>query len=122
MDIKTAMALRNYGINPQSGTITEKKQNSAGFDKNFQLEGLSLDKTDKAGQKQDFSAVMKNIAAESIGTLKQAEQTAIDGLNNKTDVQSVVEAMAQAEMTVKSATAIRDKVVEAYQEILRMPM
>ena len=38
------------------------------------------------------------------------------------DVQSVVEALAAAEMTMRTVVAVRDKVVEAYQEILRMPV
>jgi flagellar hook-basal body complex protein FliE len=65
---------------------------------------------------------MKNIAQEAVGTIQGAEKTAIDGLNNKVDSQTVVEAMANAEMTVRTATAVRDKVIEAYQEILRMPI
>ena len=122
MDIKTAMALRNYGINPhnktQSSASGEAKFGGIDFTKE-----LSLNKTAEIEPKrQDFASMVKNIAAESINTLQNAEKTAIDGMNNKADVQTVVEAMAQAEMTVKTVTAVRDKVVEAYQEILRMPM
>ncbi len=65
---------------------------------------------------------MKNIAQEAVGNIQNAEQTAINGLNNKADAQTVVEAMANAEMTVRTVTAVRDKVIEAYQEILRMPI
>jgi hypothetical protein len=36
--------------------------------------------------------------------------------------QAVVEALAQTELAVQTAVAVRDKVVEAYQEILRMPV
>ena len=39
-----------------------------------------------------------------------------------TDPQAVVEALAATEMAVQTAVAVRDKVVEAYQEILRMPV
>jgi len=35
---------------------------------------------------------------------------------------AVVEALAATEMAVQTAVAVRDKVVEAYQEILRMPV
>jgi len=34
----------------------------------------------------------------------------------------VVQALAQTELAVETAISIRDKVVEAYQEILRMPV
>ena len=120
MDIKTAMALRNYGINPQS-KLSMPAESVTGGDSFLK----QMDKFDSAPAgkiKQDFSSIMKNIAAESIDTLKTSEKTATDGMTGKADVQSVVEAMTQAEMTVKTITAVRDKVVEAYQEILRMPV
>lgn len=124
MDIRTAMALRNYGINPQSqlqnSNISSKIGKEFGgqaFEKEF-----DLNTKDAPALKQDFASVLKNIAFESIDTLKNAETTSMQGLNNQVDSQSVVEALAQAEMTVKTVTAVRDKVVEAYQEILRMPI
>jgi flagellar hook-basal body complex protein FliE len=33
-----------------------------------------------------------------------------------------VQALAQSQLAVETVTAVRDKVVEAYQEILRMPV
>lgn len=54
--------------------------------------------------------------------LRQSEQTAKDGLVGKADPHSVVEALAASELAVETAVTIRDKVVEAYQEILRMPV
>jgi len=44
------------------------------------------------------------------------------GLVGKADAHSVVQALAQTELAVETAISIRDKVVEAYQEILRMPV
>lgn len=36
--------------------------------------------------------------------------------------QSVVEALASAEMALQTAVTVRDRVVGAYQELLRMPL
>jgi flagellar hook-basal body complex protein FliE len=33
-----------------------------------------------------------------------------------------VEAVAAAELTLQTVTAVRDRVVEAYQELIRMPI
>lgn len=55
-------------------------------------------------------------------TLREAETTSVDGMMGKADPQAVVTAIASAELAVQSAVAIRDKVVESYQEILRMPV
>ncbi|MFT6072680.1 MAG: flagellar hook-basal body complex protein FliE [Alphaproteobacteria bacterium] len=125
MDIKTSMALRNYGINPATQSQSQKveKQAFAGFDPEKNGIDFSLKNTKGIeGIKPDFSSMMKNIAQEAVTTIQGAEKTAIDGLDNKVDAQTVVEAMANAEMTVRTATAVRDKVLEAYQEILRMPI
>ena len=38
------------------------------------------------------------------------------------DPHALVQAIAQSELAVEAAVTVRDKVVEAYQEILRMPI
>ena len=40
----------------------------------------------------------------------------------KADPHSLVQALAQTERAVEAAVTVRDRVVEAYQEILRMPV
>ena len=55
-------------------------------------------------------------------TLRSSEETVKAGLAGGADAQAVVEALAATEMAVQTAVAVRDKVVEAYQEILRMPV
>ena len=38
------------------------------------------------------------------------------------DPHALVQALAQSELAVETVVALRNKVVEAYQEILRMPV
>jgi len=38
------------------------------------------------------------------------------------DPHQLVQTLAQTELAVQSVVAVRDKVVEAYQELLRMPI
>ena len=61
-------------------------------------------------------------AADFMETLRQSEETVKAGLAGRADPQAVVEALAATELAVQTAVAVRDKVVEAYQEILRMPV
>ena len=65
---------------------------------------------------------LRTAAAEFVQTLRQGEQTATAGLAGRADAQSVVTALAATEIAVQTAVTLRDKVVEAYQEILRMPV
>ena len=54
--------------------------------------------------------------------LQQGEQTAMTAMSGGADPHALVQALAQTELAVETAVTIRDKVVEAYQEILRMPV
>lgn len=63
-----------------------------------------------------------NAARSFVETLRQGEEIAEAGLIGRADPQSVVTALASAEIALQSAVSIRDKVVESYQEILRMPV
>ena len=55
-------------------------------------------------------------------TLRQSEQIAQDSMVGKADPHMLVQALSQSELAVETVVAVRNKVVEAYQEILRMPV
>ncbi|MCM2561896.1 flagellar hook-basal body complex protein FliE [Lutimaribacter sp. EGI FJ00015] len=63
-----------------------------------------------------------NLARDFTATLQQAEQTAQAAMTGGADPHALVQALAQTELAVEAAVTVRDKVVEAYQEILRMPV
>ncbi|WP_114964761.1 flagellar hook-basal body complex protein FliE [Alkalilacustris brevis] len=68
----------------------------------------------------------RNPAAQAAGsfaeTLSRGEETAQAALAGKADAHALVQALAETELAVETAVTLRDKVVEAYQEILRMPV
>lgn len=64
------------------------------------------------------SAAIQDFAS----TLAQAEQTAKAAMVGDADPHALVTALAQTELVVETAVTVRNKVVEAYQEILRMPV
>ena len=55
-------------------------------------------------------------------TLAQGEQTARAAMTGSADPHALVQALASTQLAVETVTTVRDKVVEAYQEILRMPV
>ena len=61
-------------------------------------------------------------ATDFVTALREAENTVQQGLMGRADPQAVVEALAATELAVQTAVTVRDRVVEAYQEILRMPV
>ena len=59
----------------------------------------------------DFARVMEGVDTASTAAMTGKGETA-----------DLVHAITQAEFAMETVVAIRDKVVEAYQEILRMPV
>lgn len=55
-------------------------------------------------------------------TLQQSEQISVQAMTSQADPHALVQALAQTELAVETAVTVRNKVVEAYQEILRMPV
>lgn len=75
-----------------------------------------------SGQQNTLGTTFAQYAEDFADTLKQAEATAKDAMLGKIDPHAMVEALAQTQLAVETAVTVRDKVVEAYQEILRMPV
>jgi flagellar hook-basal body complex protein FliE len=69
-----------------------------------------------------FGETAATAARDFAETLRSAERTAQDAMVGKADPHALVEALSQSELAVEAAVAVRDRVVEAYQEILRMPV
>jgi flagellar hook-basal body complex protein FliE len=69
-----------------------------------------------------FAEALAAAVGELSGTLGAGEQAARQAILGQGDVQAVVEALTATELALETAVAVRDKVVEAYQEILRMPV
>ena len=55
-------------------------------------------------------------------TLAKGEATARAAMTGGADPHALVEALASSSLAVETAVTVRDRVVEAYQEILRMPV
>ncbi|WP_417726551.1 flagellar hook-basal body complex protein FliE [Roseovarius sp.] len=67
-------------------------------------------------------AAFHDIAKDFAATLKEGEEVAKSAMLGKADPHALVQALAQTELAVEAAITVRDRVVEAYQEILRMPV
>lgn len=70
------------------------------------------------GPTEAFGDVARDFAA----TLRESEAVAKASMTGEADPHALVQALAQTELAVETAVTVRNKVVEAYQEILRMPV
>ena len=96
MDIRNLLVAQNYAAN-KTATAAEPSETGA-------------------------AAAAGQAARSFVSTLQQSEQTAIASMTSGADPHALVQALAQTELAVQTTVAVRDRVVEAYQELLRMPV
>lgn len=53
---------------------------------------------------------------------KTSDSMAIDMVNGKANVVDMVTALSETEMAIESMVTVRDRVISAYEEIMRMPI
>jgi len=82
-------------------------------------EGLGVKEEPKG---QDFSNLVKDSVRKAISDNKDAEKLSMAAIAGKADINEVVTAVAEAEVTVQAVVNIRDKVIESYKQIIRMPV
>ncbi|HZG29665.1 flagellar hook-basal body complex protein FliE [Ensifer adhaerens] len=69
-----------------------------------------------------FVDVLKNTASDMFSDLKSAETMSYKGVEGKASTREVVDAVMNADRSLQTAIAIRDKVVSAYLDITKMPI
>ncbi len=74
------------------------------------------------GETEGALGTTKGFASDFADTLVRAEETAKSAMIGDADPHALVTALAQTELAVETAVTVRNRVVEAYQEILRMPV
>jgi flagellar hook-basal body complex protein FliE len=77
---------------------------------------------DTAASGGGFGDMLKQAAEGAIGSLQQGEDASLQAATGKADINQVVTAMSNAEVTLQAVTAIRDRVISAYQNVLQMPI
>jgi flagellar hook-basal body complex protein FliE len=68
----------------------------------------------------DFGTMVTEAAHSALQTVQNSEQVAAAGVSGTADVQQVVQALSDAELTMQTVVAVRDKVLGAYNDIMKM--
>jgi len=69
-----------------------------------------------------FGGLVRNAIREAVRIGEASEKLSIAAINDRADINQVVTAVAEAETTLQTVVSVRDKVIEAYREVIRMPM
>ena len=70
----------------------------------------------------DFSHFLQGAMKDAVSTMKGGEEMAAQQAAGKADMVSVVNAVNAAELTLDTVVAVRDRVIQAYQSIMNMPI
>ena len=82
--------------------------------------GVPVAKSSDGGS--SFADLVRGAAKDTLEASKLGEASAMGALTKETSLVDVVTAVTNAEVALETAIAVRDRVISAYQEILRMPI
>ena len=76
----------------------------------------------QGAQGADFGKILADQVQGVIDAGKTSDKMSLDMINGKANVVDVVTAISQTQLAMESMVAVRDKVISAYEEIMRMPI
>lgn len=77
---------------------------------------------EKADGMPSFGEVLKNSVDSAIEAQHTSERVSAEGLMGKADMTDVLQAVTNAEMALNTVLAVRDRVVQAYEQVMRTPI
>jgi flagellar hook-basal body complex protein FliE len=75
-----------------------------------------------AGGLADFGAMLKEQVQSVVEQGNASEARQADLMAGKADLVDVVTAVSETELALETMVSVRDKVINAYEEIMRMPI
>ncbi len=69
-----------------------------------------------------FSELVKQASETALKQSQAAETLSIKSVTKEAEIVDVVTAVASAQMTLETVMTVRDKVITAYQDIIKMPI
>ena len=65
---------------------------------------------------------LNKAAGDTISSMQDAEKLSVSALQGGADMREVIDAVMDAEQSLRAAISIRDKIVQSYLEVSRMPI
>lgn len=71
---------------------------------------------------ESFGELIARSLGDTVQATRQSEQVSMQAIAGQAELTDIVSAVTNAEVTLQTVVSIRDRVIQAYQEILRMPI
>ena len=69
-----------------------------------------------------FADLLRGVADDATAAGREGERASLQAIAGKAELADVVTAVSNAEVALQTVVAVRDRVIQAYQDILRMPI
>ena len=69
-----------------------------------------------------FGKMLQDAAGSLVDSLDKGEQASLQAVTGNADLASVTQAVTDAQVALQTVVAVRDRVISAYQDIIKMPM
>lgn len=76
----------------------------------------------EGGAEGGFGAALNRAVQGVVNTQRSADTASTQALQGQGSVTDVVLAVSRAELALQTATTLRDKMVSAYQDVMRLPI
>ena len=70
----------------------------------------------------NFASVLKDAVGSVSEAVDTSQKSSISAMNKQMDLIDVVTEVNNAQMVVETVVAVRDRVIQAYQDIIKMPI
>ena len=71
---------------------------------------------------ESFGKMLQDAASSVTDTLNKSEQASLQAVTGNADLASVTQAVTDAQVALQTVVAVRDRVISAYQDIIKMPI
>lgn len=111
------------GINPSAAANAYSNSQGIGgasqsITDNVQLGGGAASDNDGVS----FSDFLRDTVEQSVDSVRSGEELSAKAVAGEADLTDVVQAITSAELTLQTVVSVRDRMISAYQEIMRMPI
>jgi flagellar hook-basal body complex protein FliE len=71
---------------------------------------------------RSFAEMVKGVVDDAITSGISSEKASVAAVGQGAELNHVITAVAEAEVTLQTVVAVRERIIEAYKDIMRMPI
>ena len=110
-DFARSMSIATSGLRAQAGRMRVISENIA-----------NADSTAPTAGGPSFSALLKDAVGSVLDAGKKSDAQTMAMSSGKANVMDVVTAVAETDVAVSTLVSVRDRVIQSYEDIMKMPI